>query len=226
MSTFCSRSISSVSTEQWRSGAATKVCLGRSSLRTRMRHQRSHQSSQSTKLTICEAQYGETRCVNKLKKHKKKTLQGKSKLAQVCDEAPFTNSGANWATPCDHDGNLAGTDGLLQIRVLSQHSMVVEALRSELIHWRKMDQPLVSSSAWVWNDLLQKHSMECTEPMYVGSGTLSMERPVALINSRAQSSSSSSNIKDDETMPIDQRRWQHIPSMDRVLSQCLPFSYG
>ena len=49
-------------------------------------------------------------------------------------------------------------------------------------------------------------------------------RPVAHMNSRAQSCWSSSNKKDDEHVPINQRRRPLIPCVDRVQAQRLPIS--
>ena len=69
-------------------------------------------------------------------------------------------------------------------------------------------------------------SMACAEPMYIDSGTLSMERPVTFTNSRAQSSSSSSHKKSDESLPTGQRQWQHVCGVDRVLSHCPPSRRG
>ena len=66
--------------------------------------------------------------------------------------------------------------------------------------------------------------MECTEPTYVNSGYLKHGRPVTHINSRAQSCWSPINKKDDEHVPINQRRRPHIPCVDRVLAQRLPIS--
>ena len=60
------------------------------------------------------------------------------------------------------------------------------------------------------------------EPMYVDSVTFGTGKPVACMQRRAKSSSLFSGK--NQHILIEQRNWEHIPGVDRVLSHCLPIS--
>ena len=66
--------------------------------------------------------------------------------------------------------------------------------------------------------------MERTEPMYVDSGNLSMDRSVPSKDSRAQSCSSSPIKRDNKLFPSIKGDGSNTPCMDKVLSQFLPIS--
>ena len=84
------------------------------------------------------------------------------------------------------------------------------------MHWRGMDQNLGLSS------YVTELSMECKSQCTLTVLPLAQGKPVAFMLRRAKSSSLISGK--NQYILIEQRNWEHIPGVDRVLSHCLPIS--
>ena len=70
-------------------------------------------------------------------------------------------------------------------------------------------------------------SLDGTEPMYVGTSTPGPDQPDAFLQWQARHDLSSSSKKEkDEHIPISQRKWEHISSVDKLLASRFPISIG
>ena len=74
--------------------------------------------------------------------------------------------------------------------------------------------------SWGVERYVTELSLDCTDTMHVDADTLSTGKPVAFLPWKGQQGASSSSQKEEAHTPKHQRKWEYIPSADKVMDTC------